>query len=160
MNYILGRRRSLSSATPHPTNAERQLHESMNKPILLPSDRSFGLTFVVFFALLSAALWWRGASWTIWPACLSLLTLLVTLTRPALLRPLNMQWMRLAELLHRFVSPVVLGLIYFGLFTPVAWGMRLRGRDALSRKFDTGARTYWVDREPPGPDPKSLPNQF
>lgn len=126
----------------------------------LPSDRSFGVVFVVFFALLAALAWWRGGSWAAWPAGLSLLTLIVAWLRPRLLRPLNRQWMRLAELLHRIVSPVVLGLIYFGLFTPMAWGMRLRGRDALNRRFDAGAKSYWIDREPPGPDPKSLPNQY
>jgi hypothetical protein len=139
---------------------ERPTDCSMNKPILLPSDRSFGLTFTVFFALLAAFLWWRGASWAPWPAALSLLTLIVALTRPALLRPLNHQWMRLAALLHRFVSPLVLGLIYFGLFTPMAMAMRARGRDALSRTIDQDCKTYWLDRMPPGPDPKSLPDQF
>ncbi len=126
----------------------------------LPSDRSFGLLFVAVFALLSVWAWWAGAAWAMWPAALGALTLLVTLVRPALLNPLNRQWMRLAELLNRVVSPVVLGLIYFGMFTPVAWGMRLRGRDALRRRFEPDAATYWIERDPPGPDPKSLPNQY
>lgn len=126
----------------------------------LPSDRSFGFLFVAVFALLSLWAWWRGAVWAPWPAGLGALTLLVTLVRPTLLHPLNRQWMRLAELLNRVVSPLVLGLIFFGLFTPVAWGMRLRGRDALRRRFDPSASTYWIERDPPGPDPKSLPNQY
>lgn len=126
----------------------------------LPSDRSFGLLFVVIFTLLALWAWWHGRAWALWPAVLCLLTLLVTLARPALLNPLNRQWMRLAELLNRVVSPIVLGFIYFGLFTPIAWGMRLRGRDALRRRFEPGAATYWIDRDPPGPDPKSLPNQY
>ena len=126
----------------------------------LPSDRSFGLLFVFVFALLSSWAWWTGAAWAMWPAVLGALTLLVTLVRPALLNPLNRQWMRLAELLNRVVIPVVLGLIYFGMFTPVAWGMRLRGRDALRRRFEPAAATYWIERDPPGPDPKSLPNQY
>lgn len=132
----------------------------MNTPLPLPSDRSFGFVFVVFFALLSAVGWWRGWTWALWPAALSGLTLVVTLVRPSALRPLNRLWMRLAELLNRVVSPVVLGIIYFALFTPVALFMRVIGRDALHRRFDPIARSYWVHREPPGPDPKSLPNQF
>jgi hypothetical protein len=63
-------------------------------------------------------------------------------------------------MLNRIVSPIVLGVIFYGLFTPVAWGMRLAGRDALKRRFEPPARTYWVDRDPPGPDPAGLPHQF
>lgn len=130
------------------------------EPLPLPSDRSFGLLFVVVFALLSVWAWWYGLAWAAWPAALAMLTLLVALLRPALLNPLNRLWMRLAQLLNRVVSPLVLGLIYFGLFTPMAWAMRLRGRDALRLRLDSKAATYWIEREPPGPDPKSLPNQY
>jgi hypothetical protein len=132
----------------------------MNSQPALPSDRSFGLLFVVIFA--AVALWglWRAASWAWWPAAAALLTLAASLARPHWLRPLNRKWMQLAELLHRIVSPLVLGLIYFALFTPVAYAMRLGGRDALQRRFDPAARTYWIERSPPGPDPKSLPEQF
>ena len=132
----------------------------MNSPPPLPSDRSFGVTFVVVFALLAALGWWRAWAWAVWPAGLALLTLAVTLARPALLHPLNRQWMRLAELLHRIVSPIVLGAIFYGMFTPVAAFMRIIGRDAMRRRFEPAARTYWIERTPPGPDPKSLPDQF
>jgi Saxitoxin biosynthesis operon protein SxtJ len=132
----------------------------MNSPQPLPSDRSFGFTFVVVFALLAALGWWRAWAWAAWPTGLALLTLATTLTRPQLLRPLNRQWMRLAALLHRIVSPIMLGAIFYGIFTPVAAGMRIIGRDAMRRRFEPAARTYWVERSPPGPDPKSLPDQF
>ena len=90
----------------------------------------------------------------------SALTLLVTLVAPGLLTPFNRAWMRLAELMHRIVSPLVLGLMFFGLLAPVGWVMRMAGRDVLRRRFDSAARTYWVDRDPPGPDPAGLPHQF
>lgn len=134
-------------------------HKNKHSPPL-PSDRSFGLLFVAVFTLLSVWAWWTGSAWAVWSAALGALTLLITLVRPALLNPLNRQWMRLAELLNRVVSPVVLGLIYFGLFTPTAWGMRLRGRDALRLHLEPDAATYWIERDPPGPDPTSLPNQY
>jgi hypothetical protein len=68
--------------------------------------------------------------------------------------------MKLAEVLNRIVSPVVLGIMFYGMFAPMGWVMRLAGRDVLKRCFDRSARTYWVEREPPGPDPAGLPNQF
>ena len=58
------------------------------------------------------------------------------------------------------VSPIVLGVMFFGVFTPIGIVMRLAGRDAMRRRLDPPARTYWQDRDPPGPDPSGLPNQF
>lgn len=132
----------------------------MSSKPALPSDRSFGVLFVFVFG--AVALWgfWRAAPWSWWPTVAALLTLVVSIARPIWLRPLNRKWMQLAEILHRIVSPVVLGLIYFALFTPVAYGMRLARRDALRRRFEPGMRSYWIDRSPPGPDPKSLADQF
>ena len=68
--------------------------------------------------------------------------------------------MKLAEILNRVVGPVVLGAIFFLVLTPVAVAMRVIGRDAMKRRFEPAARTYWVERDPPGPDPHGLPNQF
>ena len=130
------------------------------KNVALPSNRSFGTLFVVVFGLLGAYSWWRGGAVYPWAFVLSALTLAVTLAKPDWLAPANRAWMKLAELLNRVVSPVVLGVIFFAIFTPTAWVMRLAGRDAMKRGFEPAARTYWVQRDPPGPDPAGLPNQF
>lgn len=126
----------------------------------LPSDRSFGTLFVVVFLAVAGYVWWVGSTWYRVPLSLSVLTLAVTMVRPNLLRPFNRWWMQLAVLLNRVVSPVVLGLIFFGMFTPIALAMRMAGRDTMRRKFDAAMTTYWIDRQPPGPDPEGLPNQF
>ena len=131
----------------------------MNK-VPLPSNRSFGTLFVVVFGLLGAYSWWRGGAAYPWAFGLSALTLAVTLAKPDWLAPANRAWMKLAELLNRVVSPVVLGVIFYGMFTPIAWVMRWAGRDAMKRRFEPDARSYWVERDPPGPDPAGLPNQF
>lgn len=126
----------------------------------LPSNRSFGTLFTLLFALVGAYAWWRGNGVQLWPWALSALTLLITLAQPAWLTPVNRAWMKLAELLNRIVSPVVLGMIFFGLFTPVAWVIRLAGRDAMKRRFEPAAASYWLVRDPAGPDPTGLPNQY
>ena len=131
----------------------------MNRPPL-PSDRSFGTVFIVFFALLAIYAWWKGAVWFRWPLLAAGLTGAVTLVRPGLLRPLNRLWMKLAELLNQIVSPLVMAVIFYGLFTPIAWVMRATGRDTMKRRFEEDLPSYWIERRPPGPDPKSLPNQF
>ncbi|MBL8378257.1 MAG: hypothetical protein JNM79_10335 [Burkholderiales bacterium] len=129
-------------------------------PTPLPSNRSFGWVFVVFFSLVAAYGWWRGGTWYRWPLGLGVLTLACTLLAPALLTPFNRAWMKFGDILGRIVSPVVLGLIFFGMFAPIAIGMRLAGRDALKRSFDPAMRSYWNERSPPGPDPTGMPNQF
>ena len=130
------------------------------KNVPLPSNRSFGTLFVVVFGLLGAYSWWRGGGVYPWAFGLSGLTFVVTLAKPDWLAPANRAWMKLAEVLNRVVSPIVLGVMFFGLFTPTAWVMRLAGRDAMKRRFEPAARTYWVERDPPGPDPAGLPHQF
>jgi hypothetical protein len=132
----------------------------MPSPSQLPSDRSFGITFTIVFALVALWLLTTARSGAIAVAALGAATLIVSMLRPALLRPLNRVWMRIGELLHHVVSPVVLGGIYYVVIAPVAVAMRLKGRDALKMRLDRAARSYWVEREPPGPEPGSLPRQF
>lgn len=127
----------------------------------LPSDRSFGLLFTTVFAVVAAWTGWKGnALWTYF-AIASGIFLLLSLTRPQTLHALNVLWMRFGALLNKVVSPIVLGVIYFGLVTPIALLFKVRGRDALHRKFDRELASYWVKRDPPGPDgPSSFPRQF
>jgi hypothetical protein len=134
---------------------------SSDTGLKLPSDRSFGFTFVVVFALLAGWQAWlgRGAVATTFGS-LSAVILAAALLRPSLLHALNIAWMKFGALLHHIVNPVVMGAIYFLVFTPVAWVMRATGRDALRRKLDSSAQSYWIKRDPPGPPPDSLPNQF
>lgn len=130
-------------------------------PNTMPSDRSFGFTFVVVFVLLAAwQAWIDHVRIALFFTGLSVAVLLVALSRPALLNRLNRAWMKLAELLHRIVSPIVLGGMYFLVITPFGIVMRLAGRDALLRRLDPTARSYWINRDPPGPAPDSLPHQF
>src|SRR5438874_2698809 len=126
----------------------------------LPSNRSFGWTFAVLFAAAGAYGLWRGGAHTSWVLVLAAVTALVTLAKPDLLAPLNRLWMKLGELLHRVVSPVVLGVIFYGVFTPAAFVMRIAGRDTMKRKFEPSAPTYWIGRNPPGPAVDSFRDQF
>lgn len=121
-------------------------------PPQLPSNRSFGWTFAGIFAL--------GAILYPWALALAALFAVVTATRAHWLAPLNRAWMKFGELLGRIVSPIVLGAIFFAVFAPVGIVMRLAGRDAMARRWNPAARTYWVKREPPGPPDGSYRNMF
>jgi hypothetical protein len=85
---------------------------------------------------------------------------LVTLTRAAWLTPHNRAWMNFGELMCKVVSPLVLGAFFFAVCTPTGYVMRLFGRDAMCRRWDPAAPTYWVKREPPGPADDSFRNMF
>lgn len=126
----------------------------------MPTDRSFGLTFAAIFSVVSAWLLWRGGSY--WPLTLGVaaLFLLAALTYPRVLHRMNTAWMYFGLALNRIVSPIVMGALFFGLLTPVAVLMRLRGRDVLQRRCDLARPSYWIKREPPGPDGSSFPRQF
>jgi hypothetical protein len=131
---------------------------TMSEP--LPSNRKFGLLFVVVFALLGTYLWRRQVGWHPIAFGLSAVFLAAALVFPHVLRPLNRAWMGLALILNKIVSPVVLGVLFFILFTPVALFMRLRKRDVMARRFDPASPSYWIGRSPPGPLPGSFRDQF
>jgi len=120
---------------------------------LMPSDRKFGWTFAVLFLLV-------GAIYSPWLILLSAVLAVITLTRAHWLAPAKRGWMKLGELLHHIVSPIVMGLIFFGVFTPVALFMRAIGRDALARSYEPAAPTYWKRGEPAGPADDSFTNLY
>ena len=117
--------------------------------IELPSNQKFGFFFTSVFAL--AAIYFLYAAnltWTYMFIVAALLLLLVTLIKSDALLPLNKLWMRFGLLLGMIVSPIVLGIIFFGLFTPIAIFMRLSGRDELRLKFSQKA-SHWILRDEP-----------
>lgn len=127
----------------------------------LPSNRSFGALFVVVFAVCAGVTSWReneGAAYAFIGA--AVLVGLVTLVHAQWLEPFNRAWMWLAYLLNRIVSPIVLGVMYYGVITPFGLVMRLAGRDPMRRHFDREAASYWIPRDPPGPPTDSLKDQF
>src|SRR4051812_47342931 len=114
------------------------------------SDRSFGLVFAGFFALLAGYnAWHHRGLWPLWLA-IAAIFLVLALVRPHVLAPLNRMWTRLGLVLGMIVSPVVLGLMYFLVVTPIGMLMRRLGKDPLRLRGDPGAPSYWIVREPPG----------
>ena len=123
-------------------------------------NRAFGAMLVAVLVLVGLAGLWRVGHVYAWPLGLALGVSLPTALRPALLTPLTRAWLRLGELLHRVVSPVILGLLFFGMITPLALALRAGRRDALARRFEADKASYWLDRAQPGPDAASLSRQF
>jgi hypothetical protein len=125
------------------------------------SDRAFGFVFAGLFALLTLLKLWRG--WTAWGWVFLALALgfaAAAAAAPGILAPLNRLWLKLGLALHKVVTPIVMGLLFYGVVTPMSVAMRLMGKDILRLKRDPDAKTYWIERDPPGPPGDTMKNQF
>lgn len=124
------------------------------------SNLVFGLIFAVFFSLIGIwpLLWDGDIRW--WALTISATFLLTALIIPKSLSFLNQSWMKFGLLMHRFVNPLIMGLIFFVAVTPTALIIRVLGKDPLRRHLERDAKTYWIDRTPPGPEAKSMRHQF
>lgn len=128
--------------------------------VQLPSNRKFGIFFTFVFVTTATYFFWEGSTQV--SAILGVLAALfslVTIIKSELLLPLNKLWMRFGLLLGMIVNPIVLGLIFFLIFTPISFLMRLFGRDELRLKVKK-ADSYWKMREPSGPSTESFKHQF
>ena len=111
-------------------------------------------------AVIGAVPLFGGADVRWWLLIVGLGVAAIGLFRPSLLAPLNRLWTRFSILLSRVTNPIVMGLMYFVVLTPTGLLMRLFGKDLLQRRFDPEATTYWIERDPPGPAPESMEDQF
>jgi predicted membrane metal-binding protein len=138
------------------------MHEQLDRSeeVKGSSDRNFGLTFAAVGTVI--ALWplTHGESprWW-WLAAAAALTI-VSLTVPHVLHSLNRAWLRIGLLLNRIVSPIVLGIVFYGVLAPLGLASRAAGKDPLQLRFDNSASSYWIARDPPGPAPKSMIRLF
>lgn len=148
----------------HEANRKRGgvAHESFDRTdeVSGSSDRVFGFVFAALFAIIGVLPLAAGKAIHGWSLGLALLFLVLAILRPAILAPLNRAWMKFGLLLHRVVSPLVLGIMFFLVMTPTGLLMRLFGKDPLRLKFNATEDSYWIDRSPPGPPSESLKDQF
>ena len=128
--------------------------------IELPSNKKFGFFFSGVFVVIGAYFYMENSLAATYSFFTSgLLFLVVTLVRADVLLPLNKLWMRFGLLLGMIVSPIVLGVIFFGLFTPISILMRLFGRDELRLKFKQET-THWILRDSSTAQTDKFKHQF
>lgn len=142
--------------------AQANTHESYHREehIEGSSDKGFGLVFAGFFGIVTAiSLWRSGTTWH-WALPVAVVFLVVSYTVPSILAPLNRLWMKFGLLLYKVMNPLVLGLLFFVTIMPIGLVMRAFGKDFLRLRLDRNARSYWIERTPPGPPPQSMKNQF
>ncbi len=111
------------------------------------SNRSFGIVFFIVFFII--AFWnFRGEidQIRILPFIVSLVFLILGLINSKLLGPLNLIWIKFGEILGKFISPLIMGAIYFVIVTPIGVFMRFIGKDLLKIKFSK-SNSYWIERQ-------------
>jgi hypothetical protein len=140
----------------------RNFHEDLARHGDEPraSERNLGVTFAVVLALIGAVRLYRGNDTGLYWLATAAAFLACAYFWTAPLRPLNVVWHRLGLMLFAVVSPIVMGVVFYTTVAPIGLLMRRFGKDPLRLKFDPGARSYWIERDPPGPAGAQMKNQF
>ncbi len=122
----------------------------------LPSNKSFGIVFFAVFMIISVYPIFKNNDIIIWSLILSFVFLFLGISNSKLLTPLNKIWIKFGLILNKIISPIIMGVIFFGMVTPIGIFMKILGKDLLNLKFNN-KETYWIKKN----GPKSLmKNQF
>ena len=124
------------------------------------SNRSFGFVFSTFFLIITLVPLYHGGGIRYWALIISAVFLVLSLIKPTVMGPLNLRWTKFGHFLNQIVSPITLGVIFYGVITLFGFVIRLIGKNPLRLKFDPKAGSYWIERAPSEPTAESLKNQF
>ena len=127
------------------------------KDIKLPSNKNFGIVFFIVFLIISIYPLLNGYEIRLWSLFLSVIILILGLANSKFLTPFNKLWFKFGIFLGKLISPLVMGLIFFVVVTPIAVLMRILKKDLLNLNFNGKIDTYWIDKT--GPKSK-MKNQF
>ena len=124
--------------------------------IKISSNRSFGIVFFIVFILIAFYPLLNNENVRLWSLILSFIFLVLGVLNSKLLTPLNIFWLKFGIFLGKIISPLIMGIIFFFVVTPIAVLMRLFKKDLLNLKF-TNKTSYWIEKK----EPKSkMKNQF
>ena len=124
--------------------------------IKISSNRSFGIVFFAFFLIVSFYPLINDENIRYWSLLISLIFLILGLLNSKILTPLNKIWFKFGILLGKIISPLVMGIIFFFVVTPIGLFMKLLKKDLLNLKFNNN-RSYWIEKTEPR---SNMKNQF
>ena len=127
--------------------------------IKISSNRSFGVVFFVVFLLIAFYPLLNNNEIRLWSLIVSVLFLILGILNSKILSPLNKIWFKFGLLLGKIISPIIMGVIFFLVVTPIGFIMKLLGKDLINLKFNN-EKSYWIERGPAEPSPESMKNQF
>ena len=128
----------------------------MPQNIKISSNRSFGIVFFFVFLIIALYPIINSGELRLWSLLISIIFLILGLINSNILTPLNKIWFKFGLLLGKIISPIIMGIIFFCVVTPIGLFMRLLKKDILNLKF-SNLDTYWIKKE--GPKSK-MKNQF
>ena len=115
------------------------------KEIKLPTNKNFGTVFFLVFLIISLFPLLKNENIRIWSIIIALIFLVLGLLNSKILTPLNKIWFRFGIILGNFVSPIVMGIVFFTIVTPTSLIMRVLGKNLLNLKKGN-KKTYWIER--------------
>ena len=124
--------------------------------IKIGSNRSFGIVFFIVFLVIAFYPLINHENIRLWAIFLSILFLFLGLVNSQYLTPLNRLWFKFGIFLAKIISPIVMGLVFFGIVTPTGILMRLFKKDLLNLK-NNDSKSYWIKRPK---EKSSMKNQF
>ena len=124
--------------------------------IKISSNRSFGIVFFIVFLLIALYPLLKDDYVRIWSLIISIIFLILGVLNSKLLNPLNKIWFKFGLFLGKIISPIIMGVIFFLVVTPIGFLMKLLGKDLINLKFNN-KKTYWIEKS--GPKSK-MKNQF
>ena len=120
------------------------------------TNRSFGIVFFIVFLIVAFYPFFNNEDIRVWSLFIAIIFLILGLLNSKILTPLNSVWFRFGLLLGKIVSPVIMGIIFFTIVTPIAFFMRILGKDLLNLRYNND-KSYWIKKD----NTKSLmKNQF
>ena len=114
--------------------------------IKLPSNKSFGLLFFVVFSLIAIYQYKINSSINFVLIFIALLFLLLGIINSKILTPFNKLWMKFGLLLGKIVSPIIMGVIFFFVITPISFILKIFKKDVLNLKKNN-TKSYWVEKD-------------
>ena len=124
--------------------------------IKISSNRSFGVVFFIVFLLIALYPLLNNNEVRLWSLIISVLFLILGILNSKILSPLNKIWFKFGLLLGKIISPIIMGVIFFSVVTPIGFIMKLLGKDLINLKFNN-QKSYWIEKS--GPKSK-MKNQF
>ena len=116
--------------------------------IKISSNRSFGIVFFLVFLIISLYPLTYSEEIRVWSAIISFIFLVLGLFNSKILTPLNKLWFKFGIFLGKIISPIIMGLIFFFVVTPIGLLMRLLGKDLINLKYNNN-KSYWVEKNGP-----------
>ena len=124
--------------------------------IKISSNRSFGIVFFIVFLIIAIYPIFKSEDVRLWSLVISIIFLILGLINSNFLAPLNKLWFKFGIFLGKIISPIIMGIIFFLVVTPIGFIMRLSGKDLLNLKY-SDYKSYWIEKT--GPKSK-MKNQF